>query len=62
MLSLNSFCYDAKKNENKILDLWKFLVLEQIKSNWKIPEEILYKIKILLEKKKRYFSLDAGYC
>nr|YP_009659406.1 hypothetical protein ycf2 [Riccia fluitans]QCR64567.1 hypothetical protein ycf2 [Riccia fluitans] len=51
LLSLNSFCYDAKKNENKILDLWKFLVLEQIKSNWKIPEEILYKIKILLEKK-----------
>nr|QYB18645.1 Ycf2 [Conocephalum conicum] len=51
LLNLNEFSYVVKKKEKVNLDSWKFLALEQIKSNWKISEESLSKIKILLENK-----------
>nr|YP_009922657.1 Ycf2 [Wiesnerella denudata]QNA49805.1 Ycf2 [Wiesnerella denudata] len=50
-LKLNNICYVVKKKEKLNLHSWKFLVLEQIKSNWKISEESLSKIKVLLAKK-----------
>nr|YP_009522527.1 protein Ycf2 [Dumortiera hirsuta]AXQ02592.1 protein Ycf2 [Dumortiera hirsuta] len=50
-LNLNEFCDVLKRKEKLNLHSWKFLVLEQINSNWKISEESLSKIKVLLEKK-----------
>nr|QWW93184.1 hypothetical chloroplast RF21 [Lunularia cruciata] len=50
LLNLNDFYYNKKK-ENLNLYWWKFLVLEQIVYHWKISEESLSRIKVLLEKK-----------
>nr|QYB18295.1 Ycf2 [Sphaerocarpos texanus] len=47
----NDFNFIKKKKESVNLQWWKFLVLEQIISNWEISEEILSKMKLLLEKK-----------
>ncbi|BDD77254.1 hypothetical protein Mp_Cg00320 (chloroplast) [Marchantia polymorpha subsp. ruderalis] len=51
LLNLNDFRLILKEKENFNLDWWKFLVLEQIKSNWKISEESLSELKIVLEQK-----------
>nr|YP_009642793.1 Ycf2 [Reboulia hemisphaerica]QCP68412.1 Ycf2 [Reboulia hemisphaerica] len=51
LLNLNDFRYVPENKENLNIHSWKFLVLEQIKSNWIISEESLSKVKFLLEKK-----------